>query len=62
MNTDEMISILESIARDEDKNPSARCTAVRTLRQIELDRAGGRSNELDDELDRLLHDDKGESG
>ena len=27
------ITILEGIARDDDKDPSARCTAVRTLRR-----------------------------
>ena len=42
MKTDEMVTILEEIARDEDKDPSVRCTAVRTLPQIEQDRAGGR--------------------
>ena len=56
MKTDEMVTILERIARDEDKSPTARCTAIRTLRQIEQDRAGGRSDELDDELERLLYD------
>ena len=34
MKTDEMV-ILEEIARDERKSPTARCTAIRTLRQIE---------------------------
>ena len=54
MKTDE-ITILEQIARDEDKNPSARCTAVRTLLQIEQDRAGGRLDEqLAEELDALI--------
>ncbi len=51
MTTDEMVEILEGIARDEDKNPSARCTAVRTLMQLEQDRE---SDELVDELERLI--------
>ena len=33
MKTDEMVTILEPIARDEGKSPTARCTAIRTLRQ-----------------------------
>ena len=55
MKANEMVTILEAIIRDESTNPTARCTAIRTLRQIEQDRAGGRSDELDDELERLLH-------
>jgi len=31
MKTDEMVEILSRIARDEDKNPTARCTAIRTF-------------------------------
>ena len=50
-----MVTILEEIARDEDKNPSARCTAVRTLLQIEQDRAGGRlDDQLAEELEALI--------
>ena len=30
----EMIRILEEIIRDPDTNPTARCTAIRTLREI----------------------------
>ena len=56
MKTDEMVTILEQIARDEEKSPTARCTAIRTLRQIEQDGASGRSDELDAELERLLDD------
>ena len=33
MKADEMVTILEQIARDEGKSPTARCTAIRTLRQ-----------------------------
>ena len=51
MKTDEMLSILERIIRDEATNPTARCTAIRTLRQIEQDSG---SDELDDELERLI--------
>jgi len=29
-----MIRILEEIIRDPDTNPTARCTAIRTLREI----------------------------
>ena len=53
MKTDEMVTILEEIARDERKSPTARCTAIRTLRQIEQDRAG---DELADELEGLIAD------
>ncbi len=55
MKADEMVTILEGIARDEDKNPSARCTAVRTLMQLEGDRARGPSEEqLVEELEALI--------
>jgi hypothetical protein len=52
MKTDEMIAILEGIIRDEATNPTAKCTAIRTLMRIEDD-AGRR----DDELERLLYED-----
>ena len=58
MKTAEMVSILEETIRDEETNPTARCTAIRTLRQIEED-AGRRK--LDEEHERLLYDDKGDS-
>ena len=48
-----MVTILEEIARDERKSPTARCTSIRTLRQIEQDRAG---DELGDELEGLIAD------
>ena len=47
MTTDEMIEILEGIVRDENTNATARCTAIRTLMQIEDDggsREGMRSS------------------
>ena len=53
MKTDEMVTILEQIARDEDKSPTARCTAIRTLRQLERDRE---SDGLADELEDLIAD------
>jgi hypothetical protein len=34
MDADEMIRILEEIIRDPETNPTARCTAIRTLREI----------------------------
>jgi len=34
MEREEMIRILEELIRDEDTNPTARCTAIRTLREI----------------------------
>ena len=34
MKPDEMVEILSRIARDEDKNSTARCTAIRTLRNV----------------------------
>ncbi len=34
MDREEMIAILEQIIRDPDTNPTARCTAIRTLREI----------------------------
>ena len=45
MTTHEMIDILEGIIRDKETNATARCTAIRTLIQIEAD-AGSR--ELDE--------------
>ena len=53
MKTDEMVTILEQIARDEGKSPTARCTAIRTLRQIDGDRD---SDELYAELAELIPD------
>jgi hypothetical protein len=34
MGADEMIRILEEIIRDPETNATARCTAIRTLREI----------------------------
>jgi hypothetical protein len=34
MEREEMIKILEEIIRDPDTNATARCTAIRTLREI----------------------------
>ena len=51
MKTDEMTSILEAIIRDEATNPTARCTAIKTLLGIEKDRE---SDALVDELERLI--------
>ena len=34
MESEEMIEILEKIIRDPDTNPTARCTAIRTLREF----------------------------
>ena len=53
MKTDEMTSILEAIIRDEATNATARCTAIRTLRQIEMDDREP-TDELQDELERIL--------
>ena len=47
-----MLRILERIIRDEETNPTARCTAIRTLRQIEADCEP--ADELQDELERIL--------
>jgi hypothetical protein len=55
LKTAEMVTILESIIRDEKTNPTAKCTAIRTLRQIEEE--SGQRDELDDELERILYDD-----
>ena len=55
MKTDEMVGILEQIIRDEATNATARCTAIRTLRQIEHDRE---SDELVDELEDLIAKDE----
>jgi hypothetical protein len=35
MDTEEMIEVLEAIIRDESANATARCTAIRALREIE---------------------------
>jgi hypothetical protein len=55
MKTDEMVTILEGIIRDEATNPTARCTAIRTLLRIEDEHH--RDEQLDDEFERLLNDD-----
>jgi len=34
MDSEEMVRILEEIIRADDTNPTARCTAIRTLREI----------------------------
>jgi hypothetical protein len=34
LDREEMIRILEEIIRDPETNPTARCTAIRTLREI----------------------------
>ena len=53
MKVAEQIEILERIARDEQTNATARVTAIRALRTVERDRE---SDELVDELDRLIAD------
>ena len=35
MEAAEMIEILEELIRDPETNPAAKCTAIRTLREIE---------------------------
>ena len=60
MKTDEMVTVVEGIIRDEATNATAKCTAIRTLMRIETD--AGRRDEVDDELERLLYDDNGEIG
>jgi hypothetical protein len=37
MERQEMVRILEGIIRDEGTNPTARCTAIRTLREIQAE-------------------------
>ncbi len=34
LDRDEMVQILEQVIRDRDTNPTARCTAIRTLLEI----------------------------
>ena len=53
MQTDEMVEILEGLIRTPDTNPTAKCTAIRTLMRIKDEN----SAELDTELSRLLRDD-----
>ena len=53
MKVAEQIEILERIARDEQPNATARVTAIRALRTVERDRE---SDELADELERLIAD------
>jgi hypothetical protein len=55
MKTAEMVEILEGIIQDEATNPTARCTAIRTLLRIEDVRPLG--DEVDDELERILKGD-----
>jgi hypothetical protein len=44
-----MIEVLEEIIEDEKTNPTARCTAIRTLREIQASQPqeNGRFAELD---------------
>jgi hypothetical protein len=35
MDTEEMTAILEALIRDPDTNPTAKCTAIRTLRELQ---------------------------
>lgn len=51
MDREEMIRVLEELIRDEETNPTAKCTAIRTLIQIGEPEAG---DLLDEELDRML--------
>jgi hypothetical protein len=44
----EMIEILESIARDEDVNATAKCTAIRTLNELAPDTHTGAFDDLDE--------------
>ena len=53
MKVAEQIEIVERIARDEQTNATARVTAIRALRTVERDHE---SDELVDELDRLIAD------
>ena len=53
MKVAEQIEILERIARDEKTNATARVTAIRALRSVELDRE---ADELADELEGLITD------
>ena len=53
MQTDEMIEVLEGLIRDPETNPTAKCTAIRTLMRIQDDAPGP----FDAELDRILRDD-----
>ena len=55
MKTDEMVEILETMIRDPQTNPTAKCTAIRTLMRLEDERP--RRGEWDEELERLLRDD-----
>ena len=59
MKVAEQIEILERIARDEQTNATARVTAIRALRTVERDRE---SDELADELERLIADKDDGSG
>jgi hypothetical protein len=45
METEEMIEILEGLIRAPETNPTAKCTAIRTLMRIEDD-AGGRAPKM----------------
>ena len=56
MKTAEMVEILEGIIRDQATNPTARCTAIRTLLRIEDVRPLGEEVD-DDELERILKGD-----
>jgi hypothetical protein len=60
MTKQEMIDILEALIRDPDTNATAKCTAIRTLREMQPDKSG-ELVDLDDwrRLDAVRKDRKG---
>jgi hypothetical protein len=53
MKTEEMVQILEEIIRDPKTNPTARCTGIRRLREIQ-ETASPRTD-VDEELETVLY-------
>jgi hypothetical protein len=56
MDAQEMIEILEEIIRDPETNATARCTAIRTLREVQngLPAQGGNAFDELDEFGKIV--------
>jgi hypothetical protein len=46
MDTEEMTRILEELIRDPDTNPTAKCTAIRTLKELQGKEPPGNPSEF----------------
>jgi hypothetical protein len=60
-----MVDILEALIRDPATNPTAKCTAIRTLRELQAENPGESQagfEELDKAKPRHLHHVEGQKG